>query len=92
MQTGEQLKEAGIAQASAGNENWLQKVREFAKKLAKENGSVSINELRQEFCLPLGASPNLWGAVFKTREFKLVSFGVATHPSAHARRIGIYKI
>ena len=90
--TGSQLRDAGIASASLGNEEWLQQVREYAKFVAMQNGQVSINDLREMFDLPYGAHPNLWGAVFKTRAFRMVDFGVAKHPSAHARRIGIYAI
>lgn len=92
MRTGEQLKQAGIALVAMGNEAWLAIVREHARQVAISGGSVSINDLRPKFDLPHGASPNLWGAVFKTRQFRMVGFGVATHPSAHARRIGIYTI
>lgn len=85
------LRDAGIAQVSMGREEWLAAVRAYARQVVATTGQVSINDLRGRFELPADASPNLWGAVFKSREFHLVGFDVANHPESHARRIGVYK-
>lgn len=87
---GAQLRDAGIAQVSLGKEEWLSMVRECAKSIAAKEGTVTINDLRERFTLPIGAHHNLWGAVFKSKQFKVVGFGTATHPQAHARRVCIY--
>ena len=92
VHTGTALRDAGIAQVSMGREEWLHSVREYAKQVAVTTGQVSINDLRSEFEPPAGASHNIWGAVFKTKLFRLVGFGVANHPASHARRIGVYAI
>lgn len=91
MMQGAILRDAGIAQVSMGKEAWLAMVRQSAREIAQSAGRVTINDLRERFALPMDAHPNLWGAVFKSKEFRVIGFDTATHPQAHARRVCVYK-
>ena len=89
---GKARRDAGISQVSLGREAWLLEVRAYAREVAGRRGRVSINDLRIHFMLPLDSSPNLWGAVFRTKDFELFAFDFANHPAARARRVGVYRI
>jgi hypothetical protein len=92
MKTGAQLRDRGIALVSAGNEDWLYMARSIAAEIATSSGTVTINDLRERVELPEELSPNLWGAVFRSGDFEPVGYTQATHPSAHARVVRIYKL
>jgi hypothetical protein len=89
---GRDLRDAGIARVSIGREDWLAKARRTAISVAKRAGQVSINDVRLFLDLPDDCSPNLWGAVFKSKDFEAVGYCQATHPSAHARVVRVYKL
>ena len=89
---GRDLRDAGIAAVSIGREDWIAKARDMAIWIAKESGQVSINDVRQFIDLPDDFHPNTWGAVLRGDAFQPVGFCQATHPSAHARVIRIYKL
>jgi hypothetical protein len=89
---GRDLRDAGIAAVSIGREDWIAKARRTAMNIAGRNGQVSINEVRLYLDLPDDCSPNLWGSVFKSKDFEAVGYCQATHPSAHARVVRVYKL
>jgi hypothetical protein len=89
---GHDLRDAGITRVSIGREDWLAKARRTAMNIASRDGSVSINQVRLYLDLPDDCSPNLWGAVFKSKDFEAVDYCQATHPSAHARVVRVYKL
>jgi hypothetical protein len=71
---------------------WVLKARDLAAQIAFDFGCVSINDLRPRMQLPPGASPALWGTVFRDRRFKATGYGQATHKGSHARTIRIYTL
>lgn len=89
---GRDLRDAGIAAVSIGREDWIAKARDMAIWIAKQSGKVTINDVRQLIDLPDDFHPNTWGAVLRGDAFEPVGFCQATHPSAHARVIRIYKL
>jgi hypothetical protein len=89
---GRDLRDAGIARVSIGHKAWIDKARRMAAIIAKRSGQVSINDLRLFVELPQDSSPNLWGSVFKSKDFVAVGYCQATHPSAHARVVRVYKL
>ena len=90
--TGQQLRDAGINRVSIGREEWISKARDMAVWIAKESGTVNINDIRGVIDLPNDYHPNTWGAIFKAKDFKAVGYCQATHPSAHARVVRVYKL
>lgn len=89
---GRELRDAGINRVSIGREEWISKARDMAVWIAKESGTVTINDIRGVIDLPDDYHPNTWGAIFKIKDFEAVGYCQATHPSAHARVVRVYKL
>jgi hypothetical protein len=92
MNAGQQLRDDGIARVSLGREEWIAYARAVAVEIAEANGTVTINDVRERIELPEEFPPNVWGAVLRGDAFEPVGFCQATHPSAHARVVRIYKL
>lgn len=90
--TGQQLRDAGIRQVAYGREEWISKARNMAALIAQQSGTVNINDIRGVIDLPNDYHPSTWGAIFKSKDFEAVGYCQATHPSAHARVVRIYKM
>jgi len=89
---GRDLRDTGIARVSIGREEWIAKARGTAIAIAKRAGQVTINDVRKFIDLPDDFHPNVWGAVLRGDAFQAISFCQATHASAHARVVRIYKL
>lgn len=89
---GRDLRDAGIAAVSIGREDWIAKARDMAIWIAKQSGKVTINDVRQLIDLPDDFHHNTWGAVLRGDAFEPIGYCQATHPSAHARVVRIYKL
>ena len=89
--TGNEIKNFYLDLHEITKQDFLLKARAVAAKLAKQNGSVSINEVREKVTLPPGMHPSVYGAVFRGKTFKHSGdFARASHPAGHARLVGIY--
>lgn len=63
------LKAAGLTRVTANNAEFVARMREHAERIARERGSVHVDDLRYA-ASRLGIapkSPNAWGAVFSER-------------------------
>ena len=89
---GRNLRDAGIAAVSIGREDWIAKARDMAIWIAKQSGQVTINDVRQLIELPEDFHHNTWGAVLSGDAFEPIGYCQATHPSAHARVVRVYKL
>ena len=89
---GRDLRDAGIAAVSIGREDWITKARDMAIWIAKQSGKVTINDVRQLIDLPDDFHHNTWGAVLRGDAFEPIGYCQATHPSAHARVVRVYKL
>lgn len=89
---GRKLRDAGIALVSIGREEWIAKARSTAIAIARRAGQVTINDVRKFIELPDDYHPNTWGAVLRGDAFEPIGFCQATHPSAHARVVRVYKL
>ena len=89
---GRDLRDAGIAAVSIGREDWIAKARDMAIWVAKQSGKVTINDVRQLIDLPDDFHHNTWGAVLRGDAFEPIGYCQATHPSAHARVVRVYKL
>ena len=89
---GRDLRDAGLALVARGREDWLANARSVAIEVAEATGQVTINEVRERVELPADYHPNTWGAVFKGDAFEPIGYCQATHPSAHARVVRVYKL
>jgi hypothetical protein len=77
---------------SIGREEWIAKARGTAIAIARRAGHVTINDVRKFIELPDDYHPNTWGAVLRGDAFEPIGFCQATHPSAHARVVRVYKL
>ena len=89
---GRDLRDASIARVSIGREEWIAKARGTAIAIARRAGQVTINDVRKFIELPDDYHPNTWGAVLRGDAFEPIGFCQATHPSAHARVVRVYKL
>ena len=89
---GRELRDAGIERVSIGRKEWIARARSIAANIAKRSGHVTINDVRKFIDLPDDYHHNTWGAVFKSDAFQAIGFCQATHASAHARVVRIYKL
>ena len=89
---GRDLRDAGVARVSIGREEWIAKARGTAIAIARRAGQVTINDVRKFIELPDNYHPNTWGAVLRGDAFEPIGFCQATHPSAHARVVRVYKL
>ena len=92
VEVGRKLRNSQLDFFEVRDEDFLAHCRSVAVAIAQQNGSVSINDVRERVVLPIGTHPSVFGAVFKARQFKPVGFIEATHPAAHARVVRVYTI
>lgn len=92
MTAGRTLRNAQLDIFEQRDTHFLQRARALAVQICQTQGSVSINDIRQNIALPAEMHPSVLGAVFKGKQFKAVGFTEANHPQAHARIIRIYQL
>lgn len=91
---GLQLKEAGQTQTVANEStDWLIKARSIAVSIAQMKKTVTITDVRRGMGANLPHHPNVWGSVFKSKEFISTGKWVPnTNTTAHARRIQVWRL
>ena len=94
--TGEELKRDGMdaAASNAVAQAWLERARERAYQIAKRNGTVNADEVR-EACEAAGdtaPSPQVCGSVFKVGFVFTGERIKSTHKDNHARELKLWKI
>lgn len=84
----ERRKRDGMARAASGHEEWLAYARRVAVRLAREQGSVSADDLRAAGVeTPEGVSFNIWGSVFNDSRFVFAGYCKSKRPEAHSNLI-----
>lgn len=89
---GRELRDLNLDLFELRDAEFLSECRNLAKRVAMERGQVSINDIRERVELPANLNPSVFGAVFKTRDFKPVGYTEAKHKSAHARAVRVYSL
>ena len=87
---GRLIKERQLDIFEQRDHQFLERCRALAVVLCKQQGQVSINDIRQFIEVPPGVHPSVLGAVFRTKQFERVGFTEAAHPQAHARVVRVY--
>ena len=61
-----EAKREGINRASANNARWLARARDVAKAMARQNGTVTAEDVRRhmEYLGLHPSHPNAWGCIF----------------------------
>ena len=92
-------RDEGIARVEENNGTWLERMRGKARNLARHNGQVNIDELRQWSAYLeadhgiVARHPNAWGAIFKSDEWEQTgTYQASTRISSHARRIWNWRL
>ena len=71
---------------------WLAQARAVARRIARQNGTVTIDQVR-EFCPPpAGVDPRVMGAVMQPREFQMIRLTESRRKACHGRHIGVFKL
>lgn len=89
---GRALRDAQLDLFQVRDAVFLDHCRALAVLVAKEQGKVSINDIRARIQIPAHMHPSVLGAVFKTKQFQAVGYTEATHPQAHARVVRVYQL
>jgi hypothetical protein len=91
---GELFKARGKAVAADRNPEMLQTFRRLARELALEAGEVCIDDVRARAeLLGIRYEPGNWiGSVFNEPGWQFVRYRRATHASAHARPVGVWRL
>ena len=71
---------------------WLQEARGCAYVLARQFGTVTINDVRTHCPPPDWADPRILGSVFKTPDFTRIGYRPSKRRSCHGRPIGIFAL
>ena len=71
---------------------WIAQARLAARRIACEEGAVTINDVREVCPPPEEADPRIMGAVFNGGEFVRVGFEVSSRRSCHGRMIGVFRL
>lgn len=71
---------------------WLANARAAARRIAREKGTVTIDEVRECCPPPVGVDPRVMGAVMQPREFQMIKFVESRRKACHGRHIGLFKL
>lgn len=71
---------------------WLANARAAARRIAREKGTVTIDEVRECCPPPAGVDPRVMGAVMQPREFQMIKFVESRRKACHGRHIGLFKL
>lgn len=82
-------KQLGLDLVENNNQVFVQTMRSKARMLARQNGSVTSDDLRAEAlaCDLEPEHPNAWGSIFRGPEWEPLSFEPSTLPSNRGRII-----
>jgi hypothetical protein len=71
---------------------WLAKARAVARRIAREKGTVTIDEVREICPPPADADPRVMGAVMQSRDFEMIRLVESRRKACHGRYIGLFRL
>jgi hypothetical protein len=71
---------------------WIAGARAAARRIAGEQGQVTIDDVRAVCPPPDGADPRIMGAVFSGEGFERIGFTASRRDACHGRHIGVFKL
>ena len=89
---GQVIRDAQLNLFEQRDATFLARCRTIAADVCRQQGSVSINDVRERIQLPANLHPSVLGAVFKGKQSKMIGFTEANHPQAHARIVRVYTL
>lgn len=73
--------------------DWLESARAVARHLAFQNGSVTIDDVRQFCAPPEGIDPRVCGAVFRTKDFEPTgAYRKSARSACHNRPVAVFRL
>ena len=72
LNLGQQIRDAQLDMFEVRDADFLEHCRSVAIQIAKRQGEVSINDVRQHLQVPFGVNPSVLGAVFRTKQFRKI--------------------
>lgn len=92
LNLGQQIRNSQLDMFEIRDSEFLTSCRSLAIQIAKRNGAVSINDIREHLQVPSGVHPSVLGAVFRTKQFRKIGHCEASHKEAHARLVRVYAL
>lgn len=71
---------------------FLANCRWIARRIAKQKGHATIDDVRNEVKIPLGIDGRVMGAVFNTPDFEKVGYTNTKIKSSHGRPIAVFRL
>jgi hypothetical protein len=71
---------------------WLEAARMHARRIAREQGDVTIDDVRRVCPPPDGCDPRIMGSVFLRKDFQRVDFRASSRQACHGRPIGVFRL
>lgn len=72
--------------------DWLREARKLATRLARQNGRVTVDDVRRELPPPRDADPRIMGAVLNCPAFVPVGFINSKRRTCHGRPIRLFTL
>ena len=94
LQLGEQAKIFGIELVEFNGQDFVKSMREVARQLIKQCGWITCDDLRK-IADRYGIEPhhqNVWGSVFRHKDFEPCGYEKSKLVSNHARRITKWRL
>ena len=85
-------KQTAMNLFEAERQEFLELCRWTAKKIAKEKGHVTIDDVRDNVMLPLKIDGRVFGAVFNKSDWLKVGYTNTRRESSHGRPIAIFQL
>lgn len=89
---GRSLRDSQLTLFEQRDTAFLERCRALAVEVCRQQGQVSINDIRDRMLIPSEIHPSVLGAVFRSKQFQAIGFTEASHKQAHARVIRVYKL
>lgn len=90
--SGAEIRDEVIEQLDLKYTDWIREARRAAWKHARDNGTVTADDVHRLTPAPPWVHHNAAGAVFKSEHFRQVGFTNSVRPEARARTIRVYEI
>lgn len=71
---------------------FLENCRWIAKRIYKEKGHVTIDDVRDQVTTPKNVDPRVYGAVFNRSEWEKVAYTQTRRKTSHNRPIGAFHL
>ena len=90
VQLGLDLRNHALSLLERRRKRYVHNARVVAMRLIRENGKVTVDDLRNRYPPPPDFDARVLGAVLMDKQFEKIGNTHTTRPSSHHRPIGIF--